>query len=745
MTTRNTAERDTRSTSKDDRIRKINDAISALVYDKLAVKKAYNYYHGILDMDQFKHLEEAYGIGTPTQIKFYPLVKKHVDALVGKFLELPLNIQIACKDKTTLSNIFRERQLQILESTRQEYMKDLYTRVLEKFGNVNNPIPKDPITEEFISQLHADINKNFISEYEVAAQNIIKYISQSRSVDMENKVRMLLTDLLISGTLYFRTKPCASEENVDIEALNPIDTFVEKNYNSYYLKDCPRAVCRFKRTLDQILLHYGNELSEKDKKELMEDMGRASTKDGQTYVMRSTGPVNAVSASDSDLAKGILGGLEVTPVFNDNEAASTTSQRWIYCYEVEYIEADKDGTQHRYSGVRIGEDIYILRPKDLNVVRSKDNAKKCTLSINGLFLTTRQNHPFSLVLATANLQDLYNILFFHRENLIAVGGTKGAWVDFSQIPVWLDEDETTRLLKWQAYRKQGLGLMDSSQNEPGSPPLNTIYNGFDDTVSLSAIQAIDLSIERVEQAASNITGVFREMIGGIEEKDAVHNVKVGIDQSLIVVKLYFANMKLALKELILDSLDVAKVVYKKGLTGALILGEKAVKIFTALPEHFTLSDYDINIADGQEAVRDLEEIKAANMELIKAGQIDAKIAVETIGCKSLTEYKNKTLQAIKAAKEENSQIQQIVGQVQQYEQALKEAQQQIQALQQQNQNLQQKLAKEEGNSEKLKIEWYKAQEENERKKEKNEIDNNRVRLEELQMFDNNPRNNEVKY
>jgi hypothetical protein len=49
------------------------------------------------------------------------------------------------------------------------------------------------------------------------------------------------------------------------------------------------------------------------------------------------------------------------------------------------------------------------------------------------------------------------------------------------------------------------------------------------------------------------------------------------------------------EELLLDALNVAKIVYKNGLSGRLILGDKQSLIFTALPEYFTLSDYDIHI------------------------------------------------------------------------------------------------------------------------------------------------------
>jgi hypothetical protein len=52
--------------------------------------------------------------------------------------------------------------------------------------------------------------------------------------------------------------------------------------------------------------------------------------------------------------------------------------------------------------------------------------------------------------------------------------------------------------------------------ENGSAPLNTIFNGFDDTLKSQAVQAIELAIQSVEQTTSSITGVFRERLNGIE-------------------------------------------------------------------------------------------------------------------------------------------------------------------------------------------------------------------------------------
>ena len=41
---------------KEKEIEKINSCIGDLVYDKIALKKAYNYYHGVRDAEQFRHI-----------------------------------------------------------------------------------------------------------------------------------------------------------------------------------------------------------------------------------------------------------------------------------------------------------------------------------------------------------------------------------------------------------------------------------------------------------------------------------------------------------------------------------------------------------------------------------------------------------------------------------------------------------------------------------------------------------------
>ena len=97
-------------------IEQADKAISELVFDKTSLIKAYNYYSGKRDRMQFRHLEENYGLGNPTSITFTPLTRKHIDVLVGEFLTMPIKPKVSCKDKNTINNIFRDKQLAISKS-----------------------------------------------------------------------------------------------------------------------------------------------------------------------------------------------------------------------------------------------------------------------------------------------------------------------------------------------------------------------------------------------------------------------------------------------------------------------------------------------------------------------------------------------------------------------------------------------------------------------------------------------------
>ena len=722
--------------TKEELIEKTDKAITELVYPKYDLQKAYNYYNGIRDADQFRYLEEVYGVNAPTTLHFTPLIKKHIDALIGEYLGTPIVPKVSCKDAASISNIDREKQLKIAEEL-HSYLKNHLKNSVLKF--IDGKSIDDGLISQQLKAIVDDINNSFVSEYEIAAQNVIQYIIQSRDTDLVNALRDLLFDLLVTGYAFYKVKSTVEKDNIRIEVLSPLNTFIDRNYNSPYVKNSYRAVVRHWKTKSQILNEYGKEMTQKDRKlldEKWEDMYETAM-----YYVRM-GETNGIPNTD-----GLQAGYEVTPGYPTVQEG--LRNELIPVYEVEWLETDKDFVMQRYKSIRIGDEIYILLGKDEEVIRSQSNPTQCSLSLNGIYFLNRGTKPYSMVLSCAHLQDQYDLLIFYRDNLIANSGTVGDWIDLALLPEKLGVNMPERLMKYQALKKQGLGVIDSSQEgriASGQAPLNTIFNGFDNTVKAQAVQAIQIAIDSVEQTVSSITGVFRERLNGIEQRDAVTNVKIGQNNSFIITKQYYHQMDLVVNELLLDCLNLAKIVFKNGLTGTLILGDKYQKVFTALPEYFTITDHDIRIVTSTDIINDLEQIKQIVPEFVKSGGLPPDIIIEAVTSKSIPDLKYKVKKAMQQAKEENNQLQQLNQQNQQLQQQLQEMQKQLQDAQKKVEQLNQtKLQLEQKELEQnYKIEMYKANTERTYKEATVEEQKRRTQVELAQLTDGNPYNDKIR-
>ena len=717
----------------------VDKTISELVYDKQELQKAYNYYDGILDEDQYKYLEDEYGIGNPTAIKFIPLIKKHVDALVGEILGTPILPKVTCKDSNTISKITREKELYISSEVLQFLNKRLQNKLIQYFQQGGKLV--DAGVQTAIDSLKEDLNTSFISNYEVAAQNVIEYILQSEDISIKDKLRQLCLDVLISGQEYFKSSPTSAKNNIKIEVFDPRNVFVDRNPNSIFINESNRDVVRKWMSKEDIISEYGSKLSK-------EDIDNLDEMWNNIYTPTNTCTVAAIGTGRQFLMDANQKALYVNAGYPTTERGAYYNNL-IPVYEVEWIKTDtKTFVQDRYSAVRIGENIYIINGKDEDVVRSQSNPEKCKLSLNGVQYTTRNGSPWSLVLACAALQDKYNLINFYRDNLIANSGTVGDILDISILPKVLGDNMPERLKKYIAYKKAGIALIDTSQpgrSELGMATPNTYFNGYDDTIKVQAIQALQLVSQQIEETMSSITGVFRERLNGIQQKDAVSNVQTSVNNSFIVTKGFTQQIDITIVSLLTDALNIAKIVYKDGLTGVLILGDKQSRIFTALPEYFTFTDYDIHIVTNSDITRQLEQLKQIVPDFVKSGIVPPDLIVEALTCTSLTDYKIKLQKAIKKQHDENSQVQQLSQQVQQLQQQLQQTSSELKKAQNKVEQLNQaKLQLEaQKNKDEIELKWYQARTDREYKQKLQEEQAKRTQIEIAQLHDGNPYNDKL--
>lgn len=738
--------------NKQKEIEQINRCISELVYDKVGLRKAYNYYHCKRDADQFKYLQDNFGLGSPVSVGFTPLMKKHIDVLVGEYLELEPEMQVTCKDEDTISKIQRDKKLKIDSEISKFLNRYLRNALIDILMNSKEPI-NDPFIEKELEKIKNNVEESFESDFEIAAQNILDYIRHSREIDLRNKLREMFTDLLIGGCCYYRVRPSSGGDNLQFDVLNPIDTFIERNPNSFFLNKSRRAVIRRWLTKDEILEEYGDELTDEAINKIEDyfaDMHQGNHLYDYVVVNSKMDSLLEDGSTVSHPTPGILAGLEVHPLYpyTTDEWGTTINTRVIPVFECQWLEFDRKLNRSvLHEGIKIGGDVFITNGEPDYYIRSKSDPHSCKLNINGMFFNDKNGQPFSLIQSTMFLQDRYDLLIYYRDNLIATSGTVGDWVDAASLPEFLGVEMPERVQKWIAYKKNGLAWYDSSQE--GAQLINTTFNGYDDTVKAQSIQAIQYAIDSLEQQASSISGVFAQKLGQIQEREAASNVKVGIHQSTLLTKQYFHAMDLMNREVCYDLLNLAKFVFKKGLTGAIILGEGLVKTFTALPEHFTMTDFDLHISDSSENYMKFQTAQQLNVEFVKGGLVDAEMAFDIIDSRSLTEAKRRLNTAVKLKKAENNMLGQLQQQVQQYESDLKQNQKTISDLQNEIKRLQSQV--EATNQAKLEIEQKKVEIQEKEANDKKDYNDKLIGVKEkqltaeiMQIRDGNPYNDQIR-
>lgn len=178
------------------------------------------------------------------------------------------------------------------------------------------------------------------------------------------------------------------------------------------------------------------------------------------------------------------------------------------------------------------------------------------------------------------------------------------------------------------------------------------------------------------------------------------------------------------------------------------MGPKLVKTFTALPEHYTITDFDIHIQDSTETFQTRQEIKGLNTEMIKAGLVDVSDAINIATAKNITELKDYIEKSMANKKSENDmvtqlqqQLEQLNNQVKQYESQIGEYNNQIKQLQSQVE--QNNSAKLELDRQRVAIEDREARDKKDYNDKQIKVKEDQLKLEAMQLNDGNPYNDKV--
>lgn len=660
----------------------IDHWISALIRDKRHLKTYRGYYNGKRDNRDFEYLTDNFGIGTPSTLKFTNLIKSRVDSLVDQIETDSHSFAVSCVDNKTIDRIQEEKKRRKLGDIRASL--EVFSQQVNSAIESGDKMPTYSELTSNLDQIKGKYDSNFLSDYEVAAQKVLTYFSKSNELDIKHKLALIAHDLIVTGESYWRVYYTRSGSDPELVVIKPENFFHNKNTNSSFIDGTDAVAHREFMTHKEVVMNYGKFLSKDDIKELF----------GERYMAKTARSLK--SGLDLELYYS-----EDDPLLGQKHHSSANTVEVIHVEWLATNEVDMDGEEQRlettvsegqnnkprnktrrvdrYEGTRIGGTLYVNCGKSSNVTRSQNKPYDCGFSYNGMVNNDRGGEPYSVVGALKDLQDIYDLTIFYRDNLLATSGSPGDRVNVAGIPKVLGGDFMERLFKFMALKKNGVELIDPT--EQGAQLFNH-YGSFDNTVNGQSLMAIESLLTSIEHQADIIAGTNPQMLGNIKERDAVANVETGIQRSLSINQSIFGLFRSGHTKIMGSLLNTSQQSYRDGKKISYVAGTESYT-FEILPENFCFSDFAIAISYSSKDSEKLMAMRGFAKELITTSMVDPDIMTKVILSDSVTEISKLISDNWRQKKSENDQVGQSSQTIEQLEQANKQLESELSNLKQQ--------------------------------------------------------------
>lgn len=712
------------------------------------LEKAYKLRNGDKDLADYNYLWEAYGIEFPSKVGHMPIMKTMFDALLGIEQSDPMNFNIAVLNKEAvdyINDFVRKRVLgEVFNFVDDVILKNMESAYGQNGGVRISREEEKTIVDKSLRNIQEKYNENFKTDLQIYGTDMLMHLKEVLKLKLNFSI--MFDDLITTGSEYYQVQVQGEGLRPIFKAIHPGDIYYNKPRNKKFINELDRVVLKERMSISDVLTLYGDKLTKEEVKEIVEEHVENMASNVDIYDMRYFDQlIKSVGAKGFEKLNQTY-----TDVFYVEWKANTEVE-----YEEPRLVVDSRKSEeiikrekHKgyrldlYQGIRIGENKYVDMGKKKFCLRPADAPWDVKLSINGALYSDRNGKPFSLVLSTESLSEKYDILHYHWETLISMAGGKAVMVDYADIPAWIEGTETQRVMRWLGMLKQGVGIVDRSQTSAKTGQFNNM--GDVDLSLTNSINTITELMRYVEELGSRITGVNRQMLGQIMERDGKATSEMAIASSSVVTRPLFFLHREVCKQAMTDLLNASRYCFKKGFTGSYTLGMYGQKIFTLDGDKFAMADYNVHLIDWEDEKQLIQEVKGLAIEFVKQQMIDAEDALDMHTIKSVARLTSVVKNSVRRKKEEN--VQEMQGQLEQANAEIQKLGQVIERLKAQSDQAKQK---------ELEINEFKVRKEAELKEkeltDKKQVedsklrnDTKRIELESLQLHLGSQKSTEVK-
>jgi hypothetical protein len=507
----------------------IRQAIASMVRNRDdELEKSLRMSNGERDPREFAMLTKNYGVGKPHKIPFVNLFERHIKALVGYFMELPFPLAVAATDS---ESVWLAREEMAGHAMRQ--IGQLMNRITTTWAGQQN-VDVNPLIDQALQEV-ADTTETYRTKLERFCSVLLDALI--KRLNLRDDLSQMVDDLCSTGRFHYRMWLPEVGQLPRMEIIPPGELHFARNRSLGPIRTHKRVVRKQLIPRTEVLSQYGHLM---DRREQDIVMGRRSEGAGavEWIPLRAGEEVGNYFDQIAVRRYGLRpeDANQLIPVYHvewiatstdapDEDSQDNSSHDDGIESTLENNNRRKFGTrakQYRYEGICIEDRIFLAMGRSRFPTRPDGDPYGCYLSYNGEY------YGKSLYISGKDLQDKYDLLSFHQDNLIAIGGVPGVILDINDIPKFLGAKMVDRVAAWGAYLKNGMGLVDRNQagtrTQGGgaqggqgafhnSGTIDTSFNG-------QSIDAIRNQQIYIEELASRISGVPRQMLSEISERDA---------------------------------------------------------------------------------------------------------------------------------------------------------------------------------------------------------------------------------
>ena len=675
---------------------------------------AWDYYNGKIDPKKFKYLTEVGDFALPAKLRHISIQRPPINLLASQQSRRPFVFSVVAIDEESVKEKFKNqfvyviKQLQLKVKEQQAVFQVGYKKLQQQRQMIEQQLQREPQSEEELQQMQAlqaqlpeietamgQMQEEFeerlklgkeelekIQDYltydykelkEMLAQKSMKKIRQTHRLK-EHSVSFFV-DKIVTGKGFFLVDYDVANKKLIYESLDSMRVHYPSIEGVKYVQEGPWVVVEDWISFSNVIDMYG------DAKELNDDV----MKELEYYKEYSAGDeVGQPNANVYTGARTYSNGInrkriwwksprKVFVKYSPNKHKEGEFFRHFINDETKFDvkpnvqKGEQVKTLYIYDlfTATIIDDKYIVDGRRIeNPLRKKDELTPVELPVLGRSYSSYAEEPYSLIWNTKDIQDLYNIVNYHRELYIAASGVKGQIVDLSQKPGNMSIQE-------QRYHKKTGTLYIQTVDKAGrktQSPYNQ-WKDYDDTVS-PAIQYLEAILLSLDNACKETMGVTRQRMGQIVNSDQVGTSELSRDQSALITEIIFFEADQIEAMALRRAVNLlAKHQWKDESMLQFTNPDLSTEVVKIPANLLNKGYYDVHVLNNTNEERNMEEIKMLAHRQHEKGMIPFKNIVQMYNKSSVVELQK----AVIRWSEEAEKIQQMnmQNQVQAEQEAIK--------------------------------------------------------------------------